>query len=186
MAMIKNFKISLRHLWKNKLFSVINILGLSLVLVCCTIILLYIKFELSYDQLHKKKDRIARVITNNFAFTPYMLAPALYEYCPEIEKISRITKFDEGKFFIKQNEKLVAEKDLVYADSCFFSIFSFPVINCDPDKILRSSDRLMISKKIAFKYFGVENPVGSMISLRIDNTNHDFTVEGVFKDFPEQ
>jgi len=184
--MIKDFRISLRHLWKNKLFSIINILGLSLGLVSCTVILLYVNFELSFDQFHLKKERIARVITNNFPFTPYILASALYDYCPEIEKLSRIAKFDEGKFFIKQNGKFTEERDLVYADSCFFSVFSFPVMHCDPDKILCSNDRLMISEQSADKYFGRENPVGKMILLRIDNTNYDFTIEGVFKDFPEQ
>jgi putative ABC transport system permease protein len=184
--MIKDFKTSLRHLWKNKLFSIINILGLSLGLVSCTVILLHVKFELNYDQFHLKKDRIARIITNNFPFTPYILASALYDYCPEIEKLSRIAKFDEGKFFVKQIEKFTTERDLVYADSCFFSVFSFPVMYCDPDKMLGSSDRLMISEQSANKYFGRENPVGNLISLRIDNANYDFTVEGVFKDFPEQ
>src|SRR4030042_2514589 len=184
--MIKDFRISLRHLWKNKLFSIINILGLSLGLVSCTIIFVHVKFELSYDQFHLKKERIARVVTNNFPFTPYLLASALYDYCPEIEKISRIAKLEEGKFFVKQNEKFIAERDLVYADSCFLSVFSFPVMYCDPDKMLRSNDKLMISEQSAHKYFGRENPVGNMITLRIYNTNYDFTVEGVFMDFPKQ
>jgi putative ABC transport system permease protein len=184
--MIKDFQASLRHLWNNKLFSIINVLGLSLGLVSCTVILLHVKFELSYDQFHLKKDRIARVIANNYPFTPYPLASALYDYCPEIEKLSRIAKFDEGKFYVMQNEKFIEERDLVYADSNFFSVFSFPVMYCDPDKMLRSTDRLMISEQSASKFFGRDNPVGNLISLRIDNTSYDFTVEGVFKDFPEQ
>ena len=69
-----NFSLALRHLWKNKLFSIINILGLSLGLVSCAIILLHVKFELGYDKIHVNKNRIARVITNNFAFTPYAMA----------------------------------------------------------------------------------------------------------------
>jgi putative ABC transport system permease protein len=184
--MIKDIIISLRHLWKNKLFSIINILGLSLGLVSCTVILLNVKFELSYDQFHSKKDRIARIIANNFPFTPYPLASVLYDYCPEIEKISRLTKFNEGKFFIRQNEKFIEERDLVYTDSNFFSVFSFPIILGNPDKVLCSADKLMISERSAEKYFGKEDPVGNLMTLRIDNSNHDFTVEGVFKDFPEQ
>ena len=184
--MIKDIIISFRHLWKNKLFSIINILGLSLGLVSCTVILLHVKFELSYDQFHSKKDRIARIISNNFPYTPYPLASALYDYCPEIEKISRITKTGEGNFFIRQNEKFIEERDLVYADSNFFSVFSFPVMLGNPDKMLCSKDKLMISEKSAEKYFGKENPLGDLITLRIDNSNYDFTVEGVFKDFPGQ
>src|SRR4030042_3012628 len=115
--MIKDIIISFRHLWKNKLFSIINILGLSLGLASCTVILLHVKFELSYDQFHSKKDRIARIITNNFPYTPYPLVSALYDYCPEIEKLSRITKFNQGKFFFRQNGKFIEERDLVYADS---------------------------------------------------------------------
>ena len=181
-----NFRISLRHLWKNKLFSIINVLGLSLGLVCCTLILLHVKFELSYDRFHVKKDRISRVLTDNFALTPYVLAPALYEYCPEIEKISRITKFDEGRFFVKQNETATGEKGLMFADSCFFDVFSFPVTHGDPEKMLRASDRILISERMAEKYFKVQNAEGNQITLRIDNKDHEFIVEGIFKDFPEQ
>jgi putative ABC transport system permease protein len=184
--MIRDFKISLRNLWNNRLFSLINILGLSLGLVGCTVILLHVKFELSYDKFHLKKDRIARVIANEVAFTPFTLAPALHEYCPEIEKITRITKFGEGRFFIHQKDQLSAEKDLVYADSCFFNVFSFPLVYGNPEKVLCSADKMMISEKSAYKYFGRVNPVGNVLSLRMDNTNCDFIIEGVFKNFPEQ
>jgi putative ABC transport system permease protein len=181
-----NFRIAIRHLWQNKLFSFINIIGLSLGLVSCTVILLHVRFELSYDRFHLKSERIARVLTNNVAFTPYVLASSLNEYFPEIERITRIAKFNEGGFFVNQHERIIAEKDLVYADSCFFHVFSFPLKYGDPDNTLRSPDKLMISEKSAFKYFERENPVGKQISLRIDNTNYDFTIEGVFKDFPAQ
>lgn len=181
-----NFNLAIRHLWKNKLFSIINILGLSLGLASCAVILLHVKFELGYDKFHAKKERIARVTTNNFVLTPYELASVLPDYCPEIERVSRLAKFGEGGFFIKQNEKMTAEHDLVYADSGFFEIFSFPLLYGNPDKLFRSPDKIVLSEKCARKYFGNGNPVGNPITLRISNTNHDFTVEGVFKDFPEQ
>jgi putative ABC transport system permease protein len=181
-----NFSLAIRHLWKNKLFSIINILGLSLGLVSCAIILLHIKFELGYDRFHVKKDRIARVTTNNFVITPYALASVLPDYFPEIESVTRLAKFGEGGFFIKQNEKLTAEHDLVYTDSGFFKIFSFPLLYGNPDKLFRSPDKIVLSEKCARNCFGNGNPVGNTITLRIDNTNHDFTVEGVFKEFPEQ
>jgi len=183
--MFRDFKISLRHLWKNRLYAIINTIGLSLALTCCSIIILHVRFELSYDRLHVNRDRIARVLTNNFPFTPFIMASALHNHFPEIEKISQVARFDEGRFFVKEGDKLVADRNLVYADSCFFDIFSFPVLSGNADHILQSPDRIMISSRFALKYFNNENPTGQVVSLRIDNKSYDFTVEGVFQDFPE-
>jgi putative ABC transport system permease protein len=183
--MLINLRNALRHLWKNKLFSIINILGLSLGLACCFVILLHIKFELSYDRFHDKKDRIVRVLYNNFAFTPMVMATVLPEYFPEIEKVVRIRKFDWVKAYVIQNHAFIEENDFVCADSTFFDIFSFPIIG-NKGKLLRSPDKIMLSEKIAKKYFGNEDPVGKVISLRLVNSTINLTIEGVYKDFPEQ
>jgi putative ABC transport system permease protein len=184
--MLINIRIAFRHLWKNKLFSIINILGLSLGLACCFIILLHVKFELSYDQFHSKKDRIIRVLHNNFSYTPIIMTSLLPEYFPEIESITRIGKYDWVKFYVVQNQTFTEEKDFVFADSTFFNIFSFPILTGNPNRILRSPDKIMLSENVARKYFGNDNPEGKIITLRLMNRTYHLSVEGVFRNFPEQ
>ena len=107
-------------------------------------------------------------------------------YFPEIEKIIRIGKFDWTKFYVVKDNQFVEDKDLMFSDPGFFDVFTFPVINGNPDKVLRSPDRIMLSESTALKYFGNDNVVGKTISMRIMNTPYTFTVEGVFRDFPRQ
>jgi len=180
------FRFAIRHLWKNKLFSIINIIGLSLGLACCFIILMHVRFEKGFDRFHVNRDRIIRVLHDNYAYTPIVMAPQMPGYFPEIEKIVRLGKFDWTKFYVIKDNEFVEEKDLMFSDTTFFDIFTFPVILGNPDKILRSPDRIMLSESIARKYFGNDNAIGKSILVRLMNTPYNFTVEGVFRDFPEQ
>jgi putative ABC transport system permease protein len=184
--MLLYFRFAFRHLWKNKLFSIINIVGLSLGLSCCFIILLHVRFETGFDRFHAKRDRIIRVLNNHFAFTPAVMATEMPGYFPEIEKIIRIGKFDWTKFYVVKDNQFVEDKDLMFSDPGFFDVFTFPVINGNPDKILRSPDRIMLSESTALRYFGTDNVVGKTIVLRVMNASYTFTVEGVFRDFPKQ
>jgi putative ABC transport system permease protein len=184
--MVENFKISLRHLWNNKLFSFINILGLALGLSACFILIMHIRFETGYDRTHVNRDRIVRVLHNDYSYTPMVMSGVLPEYFPEIDKIVRIGKFDWTRFYIIQGQNFVEEKNLLYSDSTFFEVFSFPIETGNRTNVLRSPDRIMISESMAGKYFGKENPMGMTLSFRIMNATHTFTVEGVFRDFPEQ
>jgi putative ABC transport system permease protein len=180
------FRIAFRHLWKSKLFSVINILGLALGLACCFIIILHVKFETGFDRFHANKDRIVRVLNGRFAWTPLIMATVMPDYFPEIEKIARVGKLDWTRFYISKNNDWVEDKNLVYTDSTFFTIFSFRILTGVPEKILRSPDRIMISESMARKYYGTENVMGKNLTMRIMNRTYQFTVEGVFYDIPEQ
>ena len=184
--MLIYFRVAFRHLWKNKLFSIINIVGLSLGLACCFIILLHVRFETGFDRFHKNRDRIFRVLNNQFAYTPGIMATEMPGYFPEIEKIVRIGKFDWTKFYVVKDNQFIGDKDLMFSDPGFFDVFTFPVINGNPDKVLRSPDRIMLSESTALRYFGNVDVVGKAISLRVMNTSYIFTVEGVFRDFPRQ
>jgi putative ABC transport system permease protein len=184
--MLLYFRVAFRHLWKNKLFSIINIVGLSLGLACCFIILLHVRFETGFDRFHTNRDRIIRVLNNHFAYTPGVMATEMPGYFPEIEKIVRIGKFDWTKFYVVKDNQFVEDKDLMFSDPGFFDVFTFPLINGNPDKVLRSPDRIMLSESTALRYFGNVNVVGKAISMRIMNTPYIFTVEGVFRDFPRQ
>ncbi len=129
--MIKHyFKIALRNLWKKKIFSVINLTGLSIGLTSCLLITLYIQHELSYDQFQNKGDRIARVImeysfggaSQKGNFTSTKVAPSFKRNFPEVETAVRMTKRSR---VIKYEDKLFNEKSVVFADSTFFDLFSF-------------------------------------------------------------
>lgn len=185
-VMIENFRISFRHLWHNKLFSLINILGLSLGLSSCFILLLHVRFETGFDRFHQKRDRIVRVLHENYSFTPMVMSGVLPAYFPEIEKVVRVAKYGWTRFYVKQEGAFVEETNLVVADSTFFDVFSFPLVSGNVDKVLRSPDRLLLSETMAMKYFGKLNPVGKTITFRLMNKDQLFTVEGVFRDFPEQ
>lgn len=171
-------------MWKNRLYTAINILGLSLALACCSIIILHIRFEFSFDNFHKNRNRIARILNNNFPITPYVLSSVLREYFPEIEEITKLSKFNDGGFYVKSGDRLIPEKDLVYADSSFFDVFSFPVVSGNTEQVLQSPDRIMVSSSFASKYFKEESCTGQSVSLRVNDKTYDFTIEGVFSDLP--
>lgn len=181
-----NIRLAFRFLWKNKLYSFINIAGLSLGLACCFIILLHIRFETGFDQFHEKKDRIAIVMHENWSYTPSILADYMPQFFPEIEKIVRFAKLDWSGFYVLNDKGYIKEHHALFADSTFFEIFTFPVIKGDPSKILRTPDRIMLSESMATKYFGNTDVMGKSITMRLFNQNWVFTIEGVFKDFPEQ
>jgi putative ABC transport system permease protein len=182
------FKIAFRHLWHNRLFSFINIVGLSLGITSCLIILSHVRFELGYDQFHVNKERIVRITNLKYgdSFSPMIMATVMPEFFPEIEKTVRIVKADGSRFYIIQDKNAVEEKDLIYADSAFFSVFTFPLLSGDVRTVLRSPDRILLSESMARKYFGSGDPTGMPISLRISNISYQFIIEGIFRDFPGQ
>lgn len=181
-----NLRLAFRFLWKNKLYSIINIAGLSLGLACCFIILLHVRFEIGFDKFHEKKDRIAIVMHGDWSFTPYVMADLMPDFFPEIEKVVRFANLDWNKFYVVKGNSFMEEHNALYADSTFFDIFTFPLIKGDPSGILRSPDKIMLSESMIRKYFGNSDVIGEPITLRILNENHTFTIDGVFKDFPEQ
>jgi len=184
--MLVYIKIAFRNLWKNKLFTFINIIGLSLGLACCFLILLHVKYETGFDRFHDNKDRIVRVLNGHYPYTPLGMATVMPDYFSEIEKIARVGNLDWGGFFVMKDNNWMQEKNFVYTDSTFFSIFSFPIRTGSSGKILRSPDRIMISESMARKYYGTENVTGKLLTMRIMNTTFQLTIEGVFYDFPEQ
>jgi putative ABC transport system permease protein len=186
--MIKHyFKIATRNLRKNKVFSVINIIGLSVGLTCCLLMVLYIQHELSYDNFQRKGDRIARVImeysmggsvtTGNFTSTK--VAPAFKRNFPEIEDAVRMSK--EGAI-VHYGDKLFNEKSFVYTDSTFFNLFSFKLIRGNPKYALSGPNVVIFTRSAAKKYFGEDNPVGKIVKIGSAETNYQVT--GVMEDCP--
>ena len=185
--MLRNyFTIAFRNLLRHKGFSFINVFGLAVGLACCLLIVLYVLDELSYDRFHAKGDRIARVImdygfgdqTGQTAHTGTKVAPAFSRDFPEVELATRVY---DAKTVVRYQDKLFEEKAFFYADSTFFRIFSFPLLQGDPVTALAGPNKVVLTASTARKYFGEQHPVGQ--TLRI-NDNKDFLVTGVVEDLP--
>lgn len=191
--MLKNYlKIAIRNLLKQKLFSFINILSLTVGLTCSLLLYVYVQDELSFDQFNTNKDSIYRVVQVNnlpdgslqyeglahsIAFGPTLVADN-----PSIESAIRFFRpWPEGKHYIKQNDK--SFNDIVlYGDFELFDVFSFPLVKGVIDT--KDLNTVAISEKAAEKYFGVEDPINKTLSFRLQEQYVDFTVTAVFKDIP--
>lgn len=169
-------------------FAAINLIGLALGLTICIFILLYVRFEHSYDEFHTNADRIVRTGVNGrlgdndfsmiynsapFAFT------AVEEY-PEIINAARI--WNPGYPVFRYGDRAFSEEHVYAADSTIFDIFSFEFVMGDPKTALTQPGNLVLTEEMAEKYFGDENPVGKVVNS--DNRN-DRTVTAVVKSFPE-
>jgi putative ABC transport system permease protein len=189
--MLKNYlKITLRNLKRHKIFSFINIFGLSVGLAFSILILLFVRNELSYDSFHKYADRIYRIsLFENYAkddqhfnsITPGVLGPLLKSYYPEIENCIRISR-EQGK--VKYGSKTFMEKYSL-ADPGFFKMFNFPLLKGNPDDVLSNPNSVVLTKSYAKKYFGNSNAMGETISIQLNDKYEDFLVTGIAKDVPD-
>ncbi|MGD8777487.1 MAG: ABC transporter permease [Ignavibacteria bacterium] len=178
------FKTALRNIRKHKGYSLINITGLSLGIACVILISMVINYELSFDNFHEKKDRIYRVYTRlnrssgTSAMAPVMFpfAPAVKEI-PEIEKAVRICQTTKSVSF---NEKIFFER-IFYSDPGILDVFSIDLKEGNKNTALINPNSLIISEKMASKYFGDKEAVGQ--SIKIDNKTL-FNITGVFYDIP--
>ncbi len=189
--MFQNYlKIALRNLFKNKLFSIINILGLAIGIACCLIMFLYVQNELSYDRFHKNADRIFRVTherllngsMKNMASTPLIAAPTLKNDFPEIEYAVRILReFDP---VVEYEDKQFIENNFYFVDSEILNVFSFNLKQGNYKTALQSPNSVIMSENVTQKYFGDENPVGKSITYRKWGQEYVFTVSGIFESLP--
>ena len=182
-------KIAWRNIKRYKGYSFINIFGLSLGLACCILILLWVQDELNYDRFHTNADDLYRVVTEFHKTEPVThywpvcapLAPALKEEYPEIVKATRFTRLRRGQL-IKFAEKKFLEPRICLTDPDFFSMFTFPFLEGDPQTALSNPNSIVLLETVSAKYFGDENPIGKVLNI---NNEYDFTVTGVMKEIPE-
>lgn len=186
--MFKNyFKTVLRNLIKNKSFSLINITGLATGLTCCLLLTLYLQHELSFDRFHSKGERIARVIMDykiggsgsKGNFTSTKVLPAFKANFPEVEDGVRMSPTSR---LVKYDEKAFIEKNFLYADSTFFNLFDFKLLQGNAAEVLKAPMMVVITKSTAQKYFNNENPVGK--SILIGSQQDNYLVTGVTEDCP--
>ncbi len=185
--MIKSYlKTALRNLKKNKLYSFINIAGLSVGISCCLLILLYIKYELSFDRFNKKADRVFRLTEilhlpnedNARAVTSPPMAPLLKQSLPEVISTVRIS-FSQRPLSYKDTKNF--DVTTIYADSTLFDIFSFNVVEGNSRTALVNPYSVVLTESAEKKFFGNEPALGKKMKLS-DTIN--FTVTAIIKDIP--
>jgi putative ABC transport system permease protein len=187
--MFENFLKSLyRNLIRNKFYSILNIVGLSVGIATALVILLYVQDELSYDKYNEKYDRIYRLegkfIVNNkpdqFAVVPNPLGPAFKLEFPEVEDFVRFDAI--GNTLIKYGDNAYYEDDFLLADSSVFKIFSYKLLKGNPEMCLTNPNTIVVSQEIAKKYFGNEDPLGKILIIA---DGHSLKVTGVMEDIPD-
>jgi len=186
--MIKNyFKTTWRNLLSNKAFSLINVLGLALGMICSVLITLWLKDELMMDRFHANNKRLYRVMENEdysgsistYPTTPGILAENIVKDIPEIKLASQFLWEEQPLFTV--GDTYDKEKGR-YAQKDFLKMFSFKLAKGDPATALARPDAVILSKKLAEKYFKKEEPMGKII--KIDNKDN-VIVTGILEDIPE-
>lgn len=188
--MIRNYlKIALRNLSKQKMYSAINVMGLSIGLASCLLITMYILFELSYDRYHVKADRMYRIWREfnnpdgsvNLRLGPIApkFAPLLRQDFPEFEYVTRFIP-DNG-ILLGRNNRYFTEDNLLWADEHFFDVFTARWVAGDIRTALIEPNSLVLTRSMAQKYFGDENPVGQSL---IHEKETNLKITGVVEDPP--
>ncbi len=189
--MFKNYlKIAYRHLIRNKLFSFINLISLTLGFAICIIISLWVNKELSFDTYHEKSDRIYRVERELFRENAYSRWPivggqykqALIDDFPEIENATRLWRRTTS---IKDYQNITHTEASFATDNSIFEIFDFPLIKGNKQNALTEPRTLVLTKELALKYFNSEDVIGKYLTLEIRDEPTDFEVTGVLADIPE-
>lgn len=171
--MISNcFKIAYRHLLRNKVFTFINLTGLTLGMTCALFAILFVKDEMSYDRWHHNASRLYRLTTlithpndgtqQFVATTGQVQGPAFKSAIPEIADYVRI--LGTGGLNLTGNNKSLAVKN-IYADSNFFSMFSFPLVSGNAKTVLTDPRSIVLSESTALKFFGTTDIVGKMLTI---------------------
>lgn len=187
--MIKNFfKIAVRNIARHKGFIFINVTGLAVGLAASLLILLWVQDEFSFEKFNRKGASIYRVEEDQFysgdryhvTVTPVPSGPVWKEKIPEIEDQVRVNLW-LPRVLLQYKEKVFFESAIAAVDSSLLKIFTFPLSMGDPETALNMPHSIILTQKLAVKYFGKENPVGK--TLTVENKTQ-FTVTGVFKEIP--
>lgn len=181
------FKIAWRSFFKQKLYAVINVTGMTIGMSCFILIALYIQYELSYDKQHEKADRIYRIAqkqkgnvfrgSDEFAVSAVPLIPTMRADMPDVE--TGITLSPSNVMFLKDGQ-VIYERG-IYADTALFDVFSYPVIEGDVRAALRDKDAIILTETMARKYFGYTSPLGQTMEQR---DKRQVVVKAIIKDIP--
>ncbi|MBC8374673.1 MAG: ABC transporter permease [FCB group bacterium] len=180
-------KVAFRSLIKQRLYAFINIIGLAIGVTTCILILMFVNYEESYDSFHPNAEQIYRLNLdgklgdNEFrmTFSTAPAGPTLLEEYPEVVNYVRIR--NTGFPVLRYEDKVFSEENWWQADSTIFDVFSIPMVMGDPNTALSQPFSVVITERMAEKYFGDEDPMGK--TFNSDNRS-DWTVTGVVKELP--
>jgi putative ABC transport system permease protein len=189
--MLQNYlKIAWRRLIHHKVESVISIVGLAIGIACCTLLLLSVRYEFSFDSFNQNEDQLFRVINNHVTkngkkrsriLQVYPLASALDATFPSIKHVVRMEK---SAVWIKSGHKFYV-KHVLFAGPAFFQMFTFPLISGNKKKALKQPHSIVLTESTAKKLFHTDQVLGKTITLRRKNDVRTFKVTGVAKDVPQ-
>lgn len=190
--MLRNYlKAALRNMRLHKGLSFITIFGFAAGLACCILITLFAIDQLGFDRHHAKAERIYRVgitavLNNNSMISPVSCAPlaeAMKREIPEVEAVTRFSGGGRGAPLVRYKDKVFSEERFFWADPTFFDVFTVRFIKGDPRTALSQTNALVLTRSMAKKYFGDEDPIGK--TLNTDN-RRDHLITGVVEDVPRQ
>jgi len=182
--MIKNYlKIAFRNILRHKGYSIINIIGLAVGVVCCLLILIYDLYELGYDKHNKHADNIFRIELENWATVPSAIGPYMESKYSDVKECVRFMHMNRS--IVEKDNNVFSEKNFFFADSSVFKVFSFKLISGNAENALAGSNSIVITKDMALKYFGNENPIGKRLMVTTSK-QVEFFVTGVVENMPEQ
>lgn len=183
-----NLKIAYRSIWKDRVYSIINIVGLALATAIFLLIIHYVRFEYSYENVHAKAGNIYRVTLDLYNGAEFVttdcetypqLGPTMLKDMPEVKNYARVEHV--GNTEVKYGNKGFIVDRVYAADSQYFSIFNIDFIQGDKSRALTSPDQILLSETTAKKIFGTESAMGKVLQVG----NFTLNVTGVFKDIPE-
>ncbi len=179
------FKLAIRSIIKERLYSFINILGLSVGVAVAVLMLLFATDEWSFDKFHSKSDRIYRLwVKEHFrgdiffnSVTPFVLGRAVEENFPEVESMARYITINS----LVENGTITDQEPIHFVSPSFFDVFGFPMLEGNRSDDLKS---ILVTPSIAQKYFGTESPVGKTLAIEISGEAEEFAVRGVIDEAP--
>ena len=182
-------KSAYRNLVRNRLYTLINVLGLALGVSCCLVIFLLVRFELSYDSFHTKTDRIYRVTSQftrgdeirYFGYTPFPMAEGLRNDFPELPLVTQVYFNFNGFMMDEDNEKFIVN-NVVFADHDFLNVFDYELLAGDKENCLANPNTIVLTESMATKIFGSQSPINKVVTL---NNSLNLEVTGVVADPPK-
>jgi putative ABC transport system permease protein len=190
--MIKSyFKTAFRNLRRNKTFSVIKILGLSIGLTACMLIFLYTKDELSYDQFHKNKAQLFRIIQNlkfgaDAPQTIGITTPVMGEiFAAEIPEVKQYVRINGESVTVKKKNNDILTGQCLFVDGNFFTLFSFPLLEGNRRTALKDPHSIVLSKNTAIKYFGTDDAIGETLQVKKADEFENYTVTAIAENSPQ-
>lgn len=188
--MLKNyFKIAFRNIQRNKIYSFINIAGLALGLACAMLIILYVKDEVSFDRFHKNEKNIYRIASimkfageeKKLGITGFLQGP---KFSQNVLGIKSFVRVQGGAKDVKKGTD-VQSQNILYADSSFFSVFTFPLLSGNPKTCLTEPHSIVLTEDAAKKQFGTTDVLGKNILIKEDSTFVPYKVTAVAKNCPQ-